>query len=262
MKSNLQNPKRLRLALFARSIFMVVLLLTISGCECCLEFGNESGDETIGDFEANNLGGGDAGGWGDVSVSGDSGHPGGVDAQVGSGEGEESDSGASADVAEDVFESKDTAVEPEKDTGMVADVGADSGPGGPVDEECTNPFGIEILALVNAARADNGKGALRCDPLLTRSARLHAEDMCAQNYFSHTSLDGRTMGDRIRAEGTVFRAAGENIAKGQQSSQAAHTSWMNSPGHRANILSSKYDRLGVGHAQCANGRYWVQNFAG
>lgn len=260
MKSKLQNSKRFRLFLLARAIFMFVLLLTISGCECCLEFGNESGGEFVGDFEANNQAATDTGGSADGSMSGDSDNQDGEDAQIGSGEHESEgeDSGGLEDVVEDVFESEDAAVGPDKDTGMVVDVG----PVEPLEGECNNVYGIEILALVNAARAENGKRGLQCDPLLTRSARLHAEDMCAQNYFSHTSKDGRSMGDRIRAEGVQYRAIGENIAKGQSSSLAAHTSWMNSPGHRANILSDKYDRLGVGHAQCASGRYWVQNFAG
>lgn len=111
------------------------------------------------------------------------------------------------------------------------------------------------LDLVNAHRAAAGCPALRADDQLVRAATLHAQDMVAQGYFSHTSLDGRTFGDRITAQGYA-RPGGENIAAGQQSAQAVVDAWMSSEGHRANILSCDYTTMGLGRA----GNTWVQVF--
>ncbi|MBE7701846.1 peptidoglycan-binding protein [Oerskovia sp. Sa1BUA8] len=111
------------------------------------------------------------------------------------------------------------------------------------------------LALVNAHRATAGCPALRADDQLVRAATLHAQDMVAQGYFSHTSLDGRTFGERVLAQGYAS-PGGENIAAGQQSVQGVVDAWMSSEGHRANILNCDFTTMGLGRA----GTTWVQVF--
>ncbi|MFE4466293.1 CAP domain-containing protein [Oerskovia sp. NPDC056781] len=111
------------------------------------------------------------------------------------------------------------------------------------------------LTLVNAHRTAAGCPALRADEQLGRAATLHAQDMVAQGYFSHTSLDGRTFGDRVTAQGYA-RPGGENIAAGQKTAQAVVDAWMASEGHRANILNCDFTTMGLGRA----GDTWVQVF--
>jgi uncharacterized protein YkwD len=115
----------------------------------------------------------------------------------------------------------------------------------------------EVAALTSTERTRNGCPALQVDPRLTTAAQGHAADMAANSYFSHTSLDGRTFDQRIRAAGHPS-PGGENIAKGQTSPSAVVTAWMNSPGHRANILNCSFRTIGVGFD--ARGNHWVQNF--
>ncbi len=112
-----------------------------------------------------------------------------------------------------------------------------------------------MLNLVNAHRAAASCPALRADDQLARAATLHAQDMVDQGYFSHTSLDGRTFGDRVTAQGYA-RPGGENIAAGQQTAQAVVDAWMASEGHRANILNCDFTAMGLGRA----GNTWVQVF--
>ena len=91
----------------------------------------------------------------------------------------------------------------------------------------------------------------------------HAVDMATQNYFSHTSLDGRSPWDRIDEAGYPHFGAGENIAAGQRTAEDVVTAWLNSPGHCRNIMNPSFDELGVGYAYDAAStyqRYWVQNF--
>jgi len=92
-------------------------------------------------------------------------------------------------------------------------------------------------------------------------ARGHSSDMCERDYFDHTSLDGRSPFDRMRDGGVRFSTAGENIAWGQRSAAEVHRSWMNSSGHRRNILGSGYGRIGVGLEECGGRMYWTQIFA-
>jgi len=115
----------------------------------------------------------------------------------------------------------------------------------------------QVVNLVNAARAEAGCGALTVDARLTAAAQGHSDDMAAQDYFSHTSLDGRSFADRVRAAGYP-NPGGENIAQGQRSAQAVHDAWMNSQGHRDNILNCGFATIGVGlHAGSWT---WTQNF--
>ena len=114
----------------------------------------------------------------------------------------------------------------------------------------------EVVRLTNAERATAGCPALRVDARITRAAQLHSEDMSANGYFSHTSRDGRTFADRIRAQGYPAPAA-ENIARGQRSASAVVRAWMNSAGHRRNILNCSLRAIGVGFAP---GNVWTQDF--
>lgn len=132
----------------------------------------------------------------------------------------------------------------------------------PLGDECGTAIEREQIEITNDERESRGLSRLRCDRGLTASARGHAQDMCDLRYFSHTSADGRSMRDRIVAAGVTWRRIGENIARGQGTPSAVHTAWMNSDGHRANILNTGYGRIGVGHVACPGyGPVWVQNFA-
>jgi len=115
----------------------------------------------------------------------------------------------------------------------------------------------EVVALVNRARADGGCAPVVEDARLTQAAAAHSADMAAQQYFSHTSRDGRTFAQRIIAAGYPQPGA-ENIARGQRSASQVMESWMDSPGHRANILNCSLHAIGVGLA--TDGMYWTQDF--
>lgn len=119
----------------------------------------------------------------------------------------------------------------------------------------------EVIRLVNVERSKNGLTALRGNWQLSRIARYKAENMRDKNYFSHTSPDYGSPFDMIKNFGISFSAAGENIAMGQQNASSVMTSWMNSTGHRQNILNTGYTEIGVGIAKTSNGSiYWVQQF--
>jgi len=121
----------------------------------------------------------------------------------------------------------------------------------------------QVVQLVNAQRARVGCRALVTDARLARAAQAHSADMAKRRYFSHTSLDGRTFVQRIRAQGYTGRYLGENIAAGQPSAKAVMDAWMKSPGHRANILNCHYKAIGVGYAVGGPYRYyWTQDFGG
>jgi uncharacterized protein YkwD len=115
----------------------------------------------------------------------------------------------------------------------------------------------QVLSLVNDERAKAG-----CDPLveeshLTTAAQDYSDQMSAGNFFSHTSPDGTTFDQRIKQAGYAKPGA-ENIAKGQTSAAQVMDAWMNSEGHRANILNCSLKKLGVGVT--TKGWYWVQDF--
>lgn len=118
----------------------------------------------------------------------------------------------------------------------------------------------QVVALTNRARAQNGCRPLVHDPKLRVAAERHSADMAARDYFDHTSPDGRSPGDRIEAAGlATIRAWAENISMGQRSAAEAVTGWLDSPGHRANILNCAFTHIGVGHDPA--GPYWTQVFA-
>lgn len=118
----------------------------------------------------------------------------------------------------------------------------------------------QAVNLLNADRQANGLPSLAVDARLTTIARNHAQDMIDRNFFSHNNPDGQTPFDRMKQAGISYRSAGENIAE-QPSVQAAETAFMNSSGHRANILNSSYTNVGIGVAYDKNGTaYVVQDF--
>ncbi|HHH28618.1 MAG TPA: hypothetical protein ENK57_09770 [Polyangiaceae bacterium] len=127
----------------------------------------------------------------------------------------------------------------------------------PPTSGCATAEELEVMNLASGERST----PLTCDPQMTIAARKHSQDMCDRGYFSHSSQDGRSPFDRMRAEGVTFGTAGENIAQGQRSAASVHSSWMGSSGHRANILNPSFNRIGVGLVECGGRFYWTQNFA-
>jgi uncharacterized protein YkwD len=115
----------------------------------------------------------------------------------------------------------------------------------------------QVVTLTNQQRAAAGCGALRTDPELTAAAQKHSEDMSARDYFDHDTPDGRTPWDRIEAQGYAQPSA-ENIAMGYPTPEAVMAGWMDSPGHKANILNCDSKAIGVGYD--ATGDYWTQDF--
>jgi uncharacterized protein YkwD len=124
-----------------------------------------------------------------------------------------------------------------------------------------------VLALTNQERAKQGCGALRMNSALSKAAEAHAADMVDKHYFAHDSLDGRSPFDRMKAAGFKGGAMAENIAVGYSSAAAVVKGWMNSPGHRQNILNCTYTMIGIGYdsgqvkPDWGNGS-WVQDFGG
>jgi uncharacterized protein YkwD len=119
----------------------------------------------------------------------------------------------------------------------------------------------EVLNIVNQERAKAGCQPVTADSRLATAARLHSEDMAARNFFDHTNPDGVSFADRITKAGYRWSGAGENIAKGQTTPASVMESWMNSPGHRANILNCGFKNLGVGVAYQGRTPIWTQDFA-
>lgn len=117
-----------------------------------------------------------------------------------------------------------------------------------------------VLELVNIERAKQGLSALQMDESLRSVARLKSEDMRKNNYFSHTSPTYGSPFDMLKQFGISYKSAGENIAQGYKTPEAVVEGWMNSSGHRANILNASFTHMGVGYD--SNGNYWTQMFIG
>ena len=143
-----------------------------------------------------------------------------------------------------------TAAEVEPEPAPVAQAAA-----APVDPTAE----AAVLALVNEARVDAGCGALTADPALAAVARAHSADMRDRDYFSHTSPEGLSPFDRAERAGIDYSRA-ENIAFGQADATAVMEAWLESPGHRANILDCELTKLGVGVAEGPGGPWWTQLF--
>ena len=128
------------------------------------------------------------------------------------------------------------------------------------DTGSASSFAQQVLTLVNRERAANGLSALRLDDTLCRYATVKSQDMHDNGYFSHTSPTYGSPFDMMKSFGITYNYAGENIAMGYSTPEAVMTAWMNSAGHRANILSENFTTLGVGYV--ADGGYWTQWFIG
>lgn len=119
----------------------------------------------------------------------------------------------------------------------------------------------QVIDLVNQQRAWNGLPALTANWEVSRVARYKSQDMINNHYFDHQSPVYGSPFNMMENFGIRFSAAGENIAYGQRTPQAVMNDWMNSPGHRSNILNPTYNQIGVGVAKAANGTlYWTQMF--
>ncbi|HWI48136.1 MAG TPA: CAP domain-containing protein, partial [Rummeliibacillus sp.] len=119
-------------------------------------------------------------------------------------------------------------------------------------------FEKQVISLTNAERAKEGLPALQADAKLMQSAKAKSDDMAKNHYFDHTSPTYGSPFDQMKSLGISYKSAGENIAQGQKTPQEVVQAWMQSPGHRANIMNASYTHIGVGFS--ANGNYWTQQF--
>jgi uncharacterized protein YkwD len=128
-----------------------------------------------------------------------------------------------------------------------------------------------VLASINAARAKAGCGPLKLNKALMAAAKQHASDMAEKNFFGHTGKDGRGFASRVRSQGYRYGLAAENIAAGQKTAERAVAVWLESPGHRRNILNCKFQDTGIAMVYQPDDRpirgqsaplryYWVQLF--
>jgi uncharacterized YkwD family protein len=124
-------------------------------------------------------------------------------------------------------------------------------------------FQKRVLELVNIERSKAGLKPLTFNSTLNKTATLKSQDMAQKGYFDHNSPTYGSPFDMMKKYGVTYRTAGENIAMGQTTPEQVMQGWMNSPGHRANILNASFTQIGVGVAKNANGQlYWTQQFIG
>lgn len=142
----------------------------------------------------------------------------------------------------------------------------------PVEEEVTeqkqeqpeqtnnelNQFEQQVVQLTNEERSKHGLQPLQIDTEVSKVAREKSRDMAANNYFAHNSPTYGSPFDMMKQFGVDYRTAGENIAKGQRTPQQVVNAWMNSEGHRANILNGNFTHIGVGYVE--QGNHWTQQF--
>lgn len=123
----------------------------------------------------------------------------------------------------------------------------------------TSAYAKQVVALVNKERAKAGLSALTIDAKAEKAALVRAKEI--QSSFSHTRPNGTMFATALKEAGVNYNTAGENIAWGQKTPQEVVTAWMNSPGHRANILNKNFKHIGVGNLKNSSGaEYWVQLF--
>lgn len=160
--------------------------------------------------------------------------------------------------------STDTAAKPstgtaaKPSTGTATQPSADTTTEGSDTTASKSDYASQVVDLVNKERQAAGLPALKTDALLTKVAVAKAKDMDANNYFSHTSPTYGSPFDMMTQFGVKYSYAGENIASGQRTPADVMKDWMNSPGHRENILKKNFTKIGVGYV---NG-VWVQEFTG
>ena len=130
----------------------------------------------------------------------------------------------------------------------------------PITDNSVLSYEKEVVRLVNRERASRGLKPLTYDWELSRVARYKSEDMRNNNYFSHTSPTYGSPFQMMKSFGISYKSAAENIAKGYKTPEEVVNGWMNSAGHRANILNSSFTHIGVGYVK--DGSYWTQMFKG
>ena len=126
------------------------------------------------------------------------------------------------------------------------------------EADSISEYESRVAELVNEQRAKYGLSPLKLSSDISAVARAKSQDMADNGYFSHTSPTYGSPFDMLKRFGISYKAAGENIAQGYSTPEAVVNGWMNSTGHRANILSENFTELGVGYV--ANGNYWTQMF--
>jgi uncharacterized YkwD family protein len=144
--------------------------------------------------------------------------------------------------------------------GSTSNTGSNTSASTNSNSSSVSQFEQKVIELTNAERAKEGLKALQADTKLMQSARLKSDDMAKNNYFDHTSPTYGSPFDQMKSLGISYKSAGENIAQGQKTPQEVVQAWMDSPGHRANIMNASYTHIGVGYS--ANGNYWTQQFIG
>ncbi len=139
--------------------------------------------------------------------------------------------------------------------------------GGNLSPKGVQSFAGEVVSLTNQFRATNGLAPLTLNSKLSEAAQTHSQNMATQDFFSHTGKDGSSAGDRVSKTGYDWRTVAENIAAGQSTPSEVVNSWINSPGHRLNILNTTIKEIGVGYFFLAEdtgttnyNAYWTQNF--
>ncbi|MFJ7265360.1 CAP domain-containing protein [Streptomyces sp. NPDC099050] len=135
---------------------------------------------------------------------------------------------------------------------------APAGTPAPSDSAAPSGAPAEVLALVNKERAAVGCPAVTVNAKLTKAAQAHSEDMAAHSHMSHTGSDGSDPGQRITRAGYQWSTYAENVAYGYDTAAKVMEGWMNSPGHKRNILDCGVNEIGIGLAQ--PGQYWTQDF--
>ncbi|MFD2923612.1 CAP domain-containing protein [Halobacillus naozhouensis] len=130
-----------------------------------------------------------------------------------------------------------------------------------VIEQATSSYEEKVVQLVNEERAKEGLSPLKMHDRLSDLARMKSQDMADKGYFSHTSPTYGSPFDMMQQYNFSYSAAGENIAAGQRTPQEVVEGWMNSPGHRANIMNEHFTHIGVGYVEGGSyGTYWTQLF--
>ncbi|WP_047980776.1 CAP domain-containing protein [Ornithinibacillus contaminans] len=127
-------------------------------------------------------------------------------------------------------------------------------------QSALSQFEQKVVELTNQERQKNGLAPLQMDTELSKVAKEKSRDMAANNYFDHNSPNYGSPFDMMKSFGITYRTAGENIAKGQSTPEQVVNAWMNSAGHRANILNGNFTHIGVGYVE--QGNYWTQQFIG
>lgn len=126
--------------------------------------------------------------------------------------------------------------------------------------EGLSAFEQQVVDLTNKEREKAGLKALKADTELSKVARAKSKDMADNGYFDHNSPTYGSPFDMMKSFGISYKTAGENIAQGQKTPEEVVEAWMNSQGHRENILNPDYTNIGVGYVE--NGNYWTQQFIG